>query len=145
MAAVCQLCCNVDDMTAEEIGFAMDRLFEGGAREVFTVPAGMKKNRPGTLIKVICGEDDADAMAALIFKYTSTIGIRKYPIERYVLNRRIEEIETPYGPVRRKTSTGYGVTRVKYEYSDLARIAAERGISMEEARALVDGSIHESD
>ena len=129
-----ELSCNVDDMTAEEIGFAMDRLFEGGAREVYTVPIGMKKSRPGTLLRVICPEEERDAMVRLLFRHTSTIGVREAVTRRYVLDRRVETLETADGPVRRKISAGYGVERVKYEYDDLAKIAGEQGISLAEVR-----------
>ena len=135
---VLELSCNVDDMTAEEIGFAMDRLFEGGANEVFTIPIGMKKSRPGTLIRVMCKERDREKMLRLIFKYTSTIGVRETPTHRYILDRRIETVETPYGEVRRKISSGYGVVRAKYEYEDLAKIAHEQGLSMEEVKKLLE-------
>lgn len=134
---VTELSCNVDDMTAEEIGFAMEKLFEGGALEVFTTPAGMKKNRPGTLITVLCRQQDKESIVKLIFKYTSTIGIREKMTARYVLERSEETIDTPCGPVRRKISAGYGVRKEKYEYEDLARIAGEKGISLQEARSLV--------
>lgn len=134
---VTELSCNVDDMTAEEIGFAMEKLFAGGAFEVFTVPAGMKKNRPGTLITVICRQQDKESIVKLIFKYTSTIGIREKLTTRYVLERREEEFDTPYGSVRLKTSEGYGVRKKKYEYEDLARIANERGMTLQEARKLI--------
>ena len=129
---VIELSCNVDDMTAEEVSFAMDRLFEGGALEVYTVPVGMKKSRPGLLIRVLCKPSDRDDIVKLIFKYTSTIGIRQTQAERFVLDRNIETRDTAYGQVRIKTSTGYGVTRLKYEYDDLARIAAEQGKSLRE-------------
>ena len=135
---VLELSCNVDDMTAEEIGFAMDRLFEGGANEVFTIPIGMKKSRPGTLIRVMCKEQDREKMLHLIFKYTSTIGIRETPTHRYILDRRIEQVETPYGEVRRKISSGYGVSRAKYEYKDLAKIACEQALSIEEVKKLLE-------
>ena len=134
---VTELSCNVDDMTAEEIGFAMEKLFAGGAFEVFTVPAGMKKNRPGTLITVICRQQDKESIVKLIFKYTSTIGIREKLTTRYVLERREEEFDTPYGSVRLKTSEGYGVRKKKYEYEALARIANERGMTLQEARKLI--------
>ena len=134
---VTELSCNVDDMTAEEIGFAMEKLFAGGALEVFTVPAGMKKNRPGTLITVICRQQDKESIVKLIFKYTSTIGIREKLTTRYVLERREEEFDTPYGSVRLKTSEGYGVRKKKYEYEDLARIANEREMTLQEARKLI--------
>ena len=131
---VSELSCNVDDMTAEAVGFAMERLFEGGALEVYTVPAGMKKSRPGTLIRVLCAEADKDKMVGLLFKYTSTIGVRETSAHRYILERRIETVSTSYGEVRRKVSSGYGVTRVKYEYDDLARIAREYNMNIDEVR-----------
>ncbi|MCH5351853.1 MAG: nickel pincer cofactor biosynthesis protein LarC [Acutalibacter sp.] len=137
--AMVELACNVDDMTAEAIGFASEMLFEGGARDVFTIPIGMKKSRPGTLIKVICSEQDKEKIAALLFKHTTTIGVRETALRRYVLNRRIETAETPLGPVRRKVSEGYGVSRVKYEFDDLAKIAREQGISLDEARRIAEG------
>ena len=138
--AVTVLSCNLDDMTAEEIGFAVDRLFESGAREVFTVPVGMKKNRPGTLLQVICSTADRERMAERIFRYTSTLGVREAEMGRYILERTLWEIETPYGAVRVKESAGCGVSRRKYEYDDLARIARERDIGLAEARELVESS-----
>ena len=135
---VCQLSCNVDDMTAEAISFSMDRLFDAGALEVYTTPAGMKKSRPGTLICALCPEAAREAVVEAMLRHTTTIGIRESLCRRYVLERHIESIETPYGVVRRKDSCGYGVTRSKYEYDDLARIAEERRISLAEAAALVE-------
>lgn len=135
---VCQLSCNVDDMTAEAISFSMDRLFDAGALEVYTTPAGMKKSRPGTLICALCPEAAREAVVEAMLRHTTTIGIRESLCRRYVLERHIESIETPYGVVRRKDSCGYGVTRSKYEYDDLARIAEERRISLSEAATLVE-------
>ncbi len=135
---VLELSCNVDDMTAEEIGFAMDRLFEGGANEVFTIPIGMKKSRPGTLLRIMCKEQDREKMLHLIFKYTSTIGVREKVTHRYILDRRIETVETPYGKVHRKISSGYGVSRAKYEYEDLAQIAHRQALSIEEVKKLLE-------
>ena len=135
---VLELSCNVDDMTAEAIGFAMERLFAGGALEVYTVPIGMKKSRPGTLLRVMCREPDREAMLALLFRHTTTLGVRETVTRRYVLDRKLETLETPCGPVRRKVSSGYGVRREKYEYDDLARIAREKDISLREAAALLE-------
>jgi uncharacterized protein (TIGR00299 family) protein len=131
---VLELSCNVDDMTAEAISFAMERLFEGGAHEVYTVPIGMKKSRPGTLIRVMCKEQDKEKIIGSLFKYTTTIGVREAVTHRYILNRKIETVQTPYGEVRRKVSSGYGVSRSKYEYEDLARIAKEQKISLDEVK-----------
>lgn len=135
---VCELSCNVDDMTAEAMGFAADRFFEAGALEVYTVPVGMKKSRPGTLICVICREQDREAMAEVMLRHTTTIGVRESLCRRYVLDRSIQTLETPYGPVRRKDSRGYGVVRSKYEFEDLARIAKEQNLSLAEVQALIE-------
>ncbi len=129
---VAELVCNVDDMTAEAIGFASETLLEAGALEVYTVAAGMKKSRPGTVLHVMCAESVKDKMVELIFKHTTTIGIRENISRRYTLARSIQRVQTPYGEVRKKISEGYGVTREKYEYEDLARIARERGLSIRE-------------
>ncbi|MBP5331484.1 MAG: nickel pincer cofactor biosynthesis protein LarC [Lachnospiraceae bacterium] len=128
--SVIELSCNVDDMTAESIGYAVDRLFDGGALDVYTVPIGMKKGRPGTLIRVLCKKERLNPIVELIFKHTTTLGIRRCEMGRYILDRKIETVDTPYGPVRRKTSSGYGVKRSKYEYDDLSRIATEQGKSI---------------
>ena len=138
---VYELSCNVDDMTAEQIAFAMERFFENGAFEAYTIPIGMKKGRPGTLIRVMCGGADRSRVAACIFKYTSTIGIREVATSRYTLKRTMEELETSFGKVRRKSVSGYGVSRSKLEYEDLAAIARERGMSIEEFRRAVDAEI----
>lgn len=135
---ICELGCNVDDMTGEAVGFAMDRLFEAGALDVYTVPIGMKKSRPGTLIKVMCRESDKEKIIETVFKYTTTIGIRENMMKRHVLDRHIETVETEHGSVRCKLSTGYGVTRKKYEYDDIARIAKENNISLEQARSILE-------
>ncbi|MCR4897157.1 MAG: nickel pincer cofactor biosynthesis protein LarC [Lachnospiraceae bacterium] len=135
--SVLELSCNVDDMTGEEVGFAMEKLFAGGAREVYTVPVGMKKSRPGLLLRVICSMEDREKMIRLIYRYTTTIGVRETVMKRYILEREMDHVHTTCGDVRVKTSTGYGVKRRKYEYEDLARIAREQGISLEEAREIV--------
>ena len=137
---ILELSFNVDDMTAEEIGYSTEQLLQGGALEVFTTPVTMKKNRPGTLISVICSAEKREALLRLIFLHTATIGVREQTVNRYTLERRIETVDTPYGPVRRKISTGYGITRLKWEYDDLSRIAAETGRSLIEIRAELDRS-----
>ena len=127
---ILELACNLDDMTPEEIGFAMDRLLEGGALDVFTIPIGMKKSRPGVLLTVLCREEKKDALVSLLFAHTSTLGVRQNRCDRYELSRRSEDVETPYGTIRRKIASGYGVERAKYEYEDLARAARENGVSI---------------
>ena len=127
-----ELACNIDDMTAEAIGFACQMLREAGAPEVFTTPVAMKKDRPGVVLTVICRPDQRREMAELMLRHTSTIGVREKAVRRYVLSRSVETVETPLGPVRKKISSGYGVKREKYEHDDLAHIARERGMSLAE-------------
>ena len=136
---VAVLSCNLDDMTAEALGFAVERLFEAGALDAYTVPAGMKKSRPGVLLQAICRIQDRQAVTEALFRHTTTLGIRESVSRRYVLERSVQALDTPWGPVRRKESSGYGVFRVKYEYEDLARIAREQKISLDQARRLVEG------
>ncbi len=131
---VVELMCNVDDMTGERIGFAMNRLLEAGAADVFTVPIGMKKNRPGILLTCICSEEKREEMVRLIFKHTATIGIRENRLDRYVLDRTEKTIATEYGSVRIKESKGYGVTRTKAEYTDLEKIALENDIDISDIK-----------
>lgn len=130
---IIELSTNVDDMTAEEIGFATEMLLKSGALEVFTTSVYMKKNRPGTLLTCICDLDKRDRLVHQIFLHTSTLGIREISVARHRLSRNEEILNTPLGKVRVKKSTGYGVTREKIEYDDIAEIAAEKGISVREA------------
>ncbi len=127
-----ELNCNVDDMTGEQIGFALERFFTEGAVEAFTIPIQMKKSRPGTLIRVLCSPEKKETLIRAMFKYTSTAGIRESKVERSILHRNIETVETAYGPMRKKQYSGYGVSRYKYEYEDLAKAAMEHDLSIEE-------------
>lgn len=133
---VTELSCNLDDMTPEALGFVQEILFAAGALEVYTIPIGMKKSRPGTLLTCMCRCNDKEKMVSLIFKHTTTLGIRESISRRYTLTRTMKEHETPYGVVREKVSEGYGVCREKLEYEDLAKIAREQGMSLEEVKAL---------
>ncbi len=127
---VVELSCNVDDMTSEEIGFATEMLMEAGALEVYTIPIGMKKNRPGFLITCMCREDRKENLTKEIFKHTTTIGIRESTSSRYILSREIVKADTPYGEVRIKKSSGFDMHRSKLEYDDLAGIARRTGKSL---------------
>lgn len=127
---ILELRCNIDDMTGEAVGFATNSLFAEGALDVFTIPIGMKKNRPGILLTCMCREEDRERMIHLIFKHTTTIGIREYICSRYVLERTCSELDTAFGKVRAKKSEGFGVTRIKPEYDDMARLAVENGVSI---------------
>ncbi len=132
---VLELSCNVDDMTAEAVGFALECFFRAGALEAYTIPVGMKKSRPGTLINVLCRKNKRDIMIRQIFKHTTTLGIREKLCKCCTLERHIETDDTHFGRVRRKVSQGYGVERQKYEYEDIAEIARNEGLSIAEVHA----------
>ncbi len=131
---VTRLECNLDDMTAEDLGFAMEQLFTAGARDVYTQPVGMKKNRPGILLSVICASQDADHLAEVMMKHTTTLGIRRQDMSRYFLRRKIETVSTEYGPVRVKYASGMGVSRAKPEYEDIAALAKEHNVPLSTVR-----------
>mgnify|MGYP004466097359 CR=1 FL=1 len=129
---ILELKCNLDDMTAEEVGYAQEMLFSAGALDVYTAPIGMKKNRPAVLLTCMCRREQRDEMLRCIFANTSTLGVREYVCSRYTLSRREESVETEYGAVHIKSASGWGVSRSKPEYEDVARIARETGRSFHE-------------
>ena len=133
-----ELSCSVDDMTGEQIGFALERFLEAGALDAYTAAIGMKKGRPGTLIRVLCRREEEQKLVSLIFRHTTTLGLRRELQDRYVLDRSLREVKSPYGIIRRKDSHRWGVTRQKYEYEDLAGIARERDMSLFELLAELD-------
>jgi len=127
-----ELSCNVDDMTGEAIGFALETFMAKGALDAYTIPIGMKKSRPGTLISVLCRESDKENFIHLIFKHTSTLGIRETVHKRYALKRESISLDTEYGKIRKKISRGYGVLREKFEYADLAAAADKHNVGISE-------------
>lgn len=129
---ILELACNLDDMTPEAVGFAMEQLFAAGALDVYTTPIGMKKNRPGVLLTCMCREDDREAMLRTIFRHTSTLGVRVSVCDRYTLSRRQYAVQTPDGEIRVKESSGWGVLRRKAEFEDLSRIARQTDKSIAE-------------
>ena len=129
---ILELSCNLDDCTGEVIGFAMERLLDAGALDVYWMSVGMKKNRPGILLTCMCRPLDREKMVELLFRHTTTLGVRESAFRRYTLSRESKTIQTPDGDIRVKVSTGYGVTREKSEFDDLAKIARETGKSLSE-------------
>jgi uncharacterized protein (TIGR00299 family) protein len=114
---------NIDDTTPEVLGYALERLFELGALDVSYQPLQMKKNRPGTLLRVIAKPEDQEALADAIFAETSTIGLRVYQAERRVREREMKEVDLGYGKVRMKiTSDGAAP-----EYEDCRALAKSTG------------------
>ena len=129
---ILELSCNLDDCTGEVIGFAMERLLDAGALDVYWTSVGMKKNRPGILLTCMCRPLDREKMVELLFRHTTTLGVRESAFRRYTLSRESKTIQTPDGDIRVKVSTGYGVAREKPEFEDLAKIARKTGKSLSE-------------
>lgn len=132
-----ELACNIDDTTAEELSFACDVLMKNGALDVCQCPAVMKKSRLGTVLSVLCSENDKQKILELIFKHTSTIGVREYKINRFTLERHIERISTPMGDADVKISEGYGVKKKKVEFEHLKKLAEDNGLSVSEVKNLL--------
>lgn len=132
---VVELSCNIDDMTAEDLAYAMETIRKAGALDVYSIAIGMKKNRPGVMVNVLCSVEDEDHMAGEIFKHTTSLGIRRKSVRRYILNREERVEDSSFGPVRKKISAGFGVIREKWEFDDLAAIADRTGRSIQEIRA----------
>jgi len=135
--SVSELKCNLDDMTPEAIAFAIERLWEGQALDVFTQPIGMKKGRPGTMLCCLCKQSDAPTVAKLLLKHTSTLGVRENICKRYTLNRSIRTIPSEWGELHIKESNGWGVHKEKVEYADAARVATAQEISLADATKLI--------
>lgn len=127
---------NIDDSTGETLGYVMEQLFEAGARDVFYTPVYMKKNRPAWLLSVICRETDIQKLEAVIFRETTTIGIRRTKMERTILAREQKTVSTPFGEIQMKVCRHGGETYRYPEYESLARLCREQGISYKEALAL---------
>lgn len=136
-AAIAQLACNLDDMTPEALGFAQERLWEAGALDVTTAPIGMKKNRPGVQLTCLCRLEDREKLVSVLFAHTTTLGVRESLCTRYTLARSQRTVETEHGPVRVKEARGWGVTREKPEYEDVANIAREHGLTLDQVKELL--------
>ena len=166
---ICELSCNVDDMTGEDIAFAIETFLQNGALDAFTIPCTMKKGRPGVLVTVLCKDPDQKQMTKLILQHTTTLGVRSAIKKRWVLSRTESEtvipddmlanVTAPNMPagsktqelkttgndctIRSKTSTGFGITRNKYEHDDLEKIARTYGLTLAQVRALL-ADLHQS-
>ena len=165
---ICELSCNVDDMTGEDIAFAIETFLQNGALDAFTVPCTMKKGRPGVLVTVLCKDPDQKQMTKLILQHTTTLGVRSAEKKRWILSRTESETvipddvlanvtapDMPAGSkahelkttgndctIRSKTSTGFGITRNKYEHDDLEKIARTYGLTLAQVRALLAALHH---
>ncbi len=133
-SAVAEIFCTLDDVTAEDLGFAQEALLNAGALDVFTASVGMKKGRPGTLLCCLCDYARREEFAELMLRHTPTLGVRIYAPERVKLARSVETVETEFGPVRMKRGSGFGIEKVKPEYDDIARIARDNDMTITEVR-----------
>ena len=134
---VVQIECEIDDMNPQLFGPLMDRLAEAGALDVFYAAVQMKKNRPGTLVTIIAPPARREAVAAVLFTNTTTIGVRYQEMQRDTLDREIRSIDTPLGPVRFKIASRDGrVLNAAPEFDDCARIASERGKPIKDVQAV---------
>ncbi len=122
---------NVDDNSAEINGYVMEKLFAAGALDVYFTPIQMKKNRPATMLSVLCHPLEAQSLEAILFRETGTLGIRRNTIERRCLDRRIETVETPFGRVRVKVAIlPDGQLKRSPEYEDCKKAAETYGIPL---------------
>ena len=129
--------CEIDDMNPQIFGVVMDQLYAAGALEVFYVPVQMKKNRPGTLLTVVAAPERKAALSEVIFRETTTIGLRHYEVARECLRREIISVDTPIGAIRFKLAWRDGrVVNAVPEFDDCARIAAASHLSVKEVQAI---------
>jgi pyridinium-3,5-bisthiocarboxylic acid mononucleotide nickel chelatase len=118
---------NIDDASPQVLGYTLEKLLEAGALDVTMTPVLMKKSRPGTLLSVMASPDKTEQLAAILFSETTTLGVRTYAVERRVLARQFQEVETRYGRVRVKyTETGSFAP----EYDDCRRLASEKSVPL---------------
>ena len=135
--AICVLETQIDDLSPQAIGYVFDALFAAGALDVFTAPIVMKKSRLGVLLTAICHPEFQDACEAVIFRETTTLGIRRSTQERTILHREIHKVQTEYGEVQIKVAkSGQMIANVQPEYEDCASIARVKNISWREVHRL---------
>jgi uncharacterized protein (DUF111 family) len=133
---------NVDDLNPEIYDHVMARLFATGALDVFLAPVQMKKNRPGTWIHVLCRPGDAEALEAILFAETSTLGVRQQLVGRHALSRSSQTVDTRYGPVRAKIARwAPGRAKASPEYEDCRRLAEEQGVPLRDVYRAAEAAL----
>ncbi len=137
---ILEISCNIDDMTGEDLGYAMDKLLEEGALDVFYTPIQMKKNRPGTLLRAFCKPEEQDKFTRLFLKHTTSRGVRYQFYQRTKMTARFEEITSELGTVHLKINEGLGITKSKLEYDDLKKLADATGKSLAEIRSILESN-----
>ena len=126
----------IDDMNPQLFGPLMDGLLAAGALDVFYTPVQMKKSRPGTLITIVAPTDRRPALTDLLFRESTTIGVRYEEMSRTCLDRSVETVTTPYGEVRFKIARRDGQElNASPEFDDCVRLAAQHGVSVKAVQA----------
>jgi pyridinium-3,5-bisthiocarboxylic acid mononucleotide nickel chelatase len=124
---------NLDDVSGELIGYCTSLLWDAGALDVYTTGIQMKKNRPGVKISVLCGEREIRPVEAILFAETATLGVRRWPVSRHVLDRRPHQVQTEWGPIDGKLGWLSGEPpRFSPEFESCRRVAAEQGVPLRE-------------
>ena len=136
---------NIDDCSGEALGFLMECLMEEGTADVWYTPAVMKKSRPAYILHTLCRREQIRAVEALIFAHTTTIGIRRYPVERTTLCRRSETMDLPVGKVAVKVCSFNEAERFYPEYESVARISRETGMGFSEVYHLAKSQAEQKD
>ena len=125
---VLEISCNLDDMTPEAIGAVFEVLLDNGALDVYTTPIMMKKSRHATKLSCLCTFDTYDALAALMIKHTTTLGVRTTKCERKIMERETKTVKTEYGDIRVKKAKGYGIIKEKPEYDDVLEASKKHDV-----------------
>ncbi len=141
---ILELSCNLDDMTPETISYATKLLRDAGALDVYTTPINMKKDRPGILLTVLCNVTEESRFSRLILTHTATRGIRIQPCYRRTLDVQFRKISTVYGEITIKISTGYGITKCKPEYEDVAAAARQCKVPFQTVYAAAVAAFHKT-
>ena len=136
---------NIDDCTGEALGYVMQRLLDAGARDVHYIPVFMKKNRPAYQLNVICMREDMEKLEEIIFKETTTIGIRRQRMERSVLKREIKEVETSLGTARVKVCSLPPGNRIYPEYDSVVQLSEKNRMTWQDVYRLIEREAHERD
>lgn len=136
--------CNIDDMNPEYYDYIIDSLFDAGAKDVYITPIIMKKSRPAAKLSVLCDTGAEKNIEEILFKETSSLGLRKYTVEKIILERKIERVKTKYGEVKIKSAFYKNkLIKSKPEYEDCIRIAKEKNIPISEVYRMVEKSMNE--
>ncbi len=135
---------NLDDLPGEIIGYTTTQLMAAGALDAFVTPVQMKKNRPGVIVSVICNEPNIPAMEEILFRETTTLGVRRYPVSRHKLRRQSTEVSTRFGPVKGKLGWIEGrPPTFSPEHDDCARVASSHGVSLREVHEAAHAAYRE--